>query len=393
MSTSYNTPAFVSRAGQRALIVGLIALGACVAGYFIDKDQFFRAYLVGFVLWIGVALGSLGLTMIQYLSGGSWGLVTRRVFEAASRTIFPLGLILFIPILLGMHSLYHWSHADAVAADPVLQHKQAYLNVPFFIARNIGYFVIWGIFAFLISKWSKQHDATGDIQYRKRLSTISGPGVLIFCLVVTLAATDWLMSLDPHWFSTIYGLLVLAGQGIAAMAFAILVTVNLAKHEPLSAVYRATHFHDLGKLLLAMVMLWAYFSFSQLLIIWSANHPEEIPWYLHRFHGGFQYVGWALVLLHFALPFALLLSRNLKRNAKRLAVVATLVLIMRVIDLVWLVGPELTSGHLGTVWMYALAPIGIGGIWFWWFARELSNRPLLPVNEPNFEALLAANQP
>jgi hypothetical protein len=161
----------------------------------------------------------------------------------------------------------------------------------------------------------------------------------------------------------------------------------------MSGVYRPTHFHDLGKLLLAMVMLWAYFSFSQLLIIWSANLPEEIPWYLHRFHGGFQYVGWALVLLHFALPFALLLSRNLKRNAKRLAVVATLVLVMRAIDLVWLVGPELTSGHLGTVWMYVLAPIGLGGIWFWWFSRELSNRPLLPVNEPNFEALLAANQP
>jgi hypothetical protein len=393
MSTrSYNSPAFVSSIGQRALIIGVIALVACGAGFFIDKDQFFRSYLVGFVFWMGVALGSLGLMMVQYLSGGSWGLVTRRIFEAASRTIFPVGFILFIPVILGLHSIYHWSHPEVMAADPILKHKEAYLNAPFFIARSVGYFLIWGAFSYFLSRWSKEHDATGDIGARKRLSALSGPGVLIFCLTVTFAAFDWLMSLDPHWYSTIYGLLLIAGQAISAMAFAILMAMSLARHEPMSGVYRPTHFHDLGKLLLALVMLWAYFSFSQFLIIWSANLPEEIPWYLHRFVGGFKWVGAAVLLLHFALPFALLLSRDLKRNARRLAAVAMFVLLMRVVDLIWLVGPELTSGSLSTVWMYVAAPIGLGGVWFWWFTRELANRPLLPVNEPNFEALLAANQ-
>lgn len=391
-SKSYNSPAFVARLGQRSLIIGVLALAACGAGFFLDKEQFFRSYLVAFVFWMGIALGSLGLMMVQYLSGGSWGLVVRRVFEAASRTIFPLGLILFVPVILGIHSLYHWSHSEVVALDPVLKQKEPYLNVPFFVARSVGYFLIWGILSFLLSRWSKEHDASGDQRLRQRMSALSGPGVLIFCLTMTFAAMDWVMSLDPHWYSTIYGLLMIAGQGISAMAFAIIMLTNLTKHEPMVGIYRPTHFHDLGKLLLALVMLWAYFGFSQLLIIWSANLPEEIPWYLHRFEGGFKWVGAALVLLHFALPFALLLSRDLKRNARRLAVVAVLVLLMRVVDLIWLVGPELTSGHLRTAWMYVAAPIGLGGIWLWWFTRELANRSLLPVNEPDFEALLAAEQ-
>lgn len=376
--------------GQRALIVGLIGLALSAVGFVLDKEQFFRAYLVGFVFWIGIALGGQGLMMVQYLSGGAWGLVTRRIFEAASRTIVPLGVILFIPIAFGMHDLYHWTHHDAVQADPILKHKEAYLNIPFFLARTAGYFIIWGLFSFFLSKWSKEHDLTGDQSPRDKLSSLSGPGVLIFGLTVTFAAMDWVMSLDPHWYSTIYGLLIIAGQGISAMAFAIMLTMSLGRHQPMSEVYKPQHFHDLGKLLLAMIMLWAYFSFSQLLIIWSANLPEEIPWYLRRFDTDYKWVGVALVLIHFALPFSLLLSRDLKRNAKRLAVVAALVLLMRVVDLVWLVGPEFKDGHLASAWLYVVAPIGIGGIWMWWFARELQGRPLLPVNEPNFEALLTA---
>lgn len=392
-TTSYNSPAFVSRLGQRALVVGLIGLAACGAGFFLDKEQFFRSYLVAFVFWIGIALGSLGLMMVQYLTGGAWGLVTRRIFEAASRTIFPIGLVLFVPVVLGMQSIYRWTDTAAVAADPILKHKEGYLNMPFFLTRTVGYFLIWGLLSFFLSRWSKEHDATGDVRLRQRMAALSGPGVLIFGLTVTFAAFDWVMSIDPHWYSTIYGLLMIAGQAISAMAFAIIMTMNLARHEPMSHVYRPTHFHDLGKLLLAMVMLWAYFSFSQLLIIWSANLPEEIPWYLRRFSGGYMWVGVTLVVLHFALPFALLLSRDLKRNARRLAVVATLMVIMRVVDLVWLVGPEFQDGHVGGAWMYVAAPIGLGGIWVWWFTRELADRPLLPVNEPDFDALLAANQP
>ncbi|MEP7272024.1 MAG: hypothetical protein ABI882_11010 [Acidobacteriota bacterium] len=390
--TSYNPPAFVGRFGQRALIVGLLGLAVCGVGFVLDREQFFRAYLVGFLFWIGIALGSLGLMMVQYLSGGAWGLVIRRILEAASRTIFPIGVVLFIPIIFGMHDLYHWTHAEVVAADPILKHKEAYLNTPFFLARTAGYFLIWGLLSMLFSRWSKEHDASGSQQVRQRLSNLSGPGIVIFCLTVSLAAMDWAMSLDPHWYSTIYGLLLIAGQAISAMAFAIMMAMMLSKHEPMSEVYRPTHFHDLGKLLLAFIMLWAYFAFSQLLIIWSANLPEEIPWYLRRFNSGYRYVGIALLLLHFALPFALLLSRDLKRNARRLAVVAGLVLVMRVVDLVWLVSPAFKDSHLASGWMFVAAPIGLGGIWLWWFARELQGRPLLPVNEPNFEALLAAEQ-
>lgn len=388
-SKSYKAPASIARLGQRALVLGIIGLALTAVGFVVDKEQFFRAYLIAFVFWMGIALGSLGLMMVQYLSGGAWGLVVRRIFEAASRTIFPLGLILFIPVLLGIPSLYHWAHADAVGADPILQHKQPYLNVPFFIGRSVGYFLIWGLFSYLLSRWSKEHDATGDQRVRQRMTNLSGPGVVVFCLTVTWAAFDWLMSLDPHWYSTIYGLLLIAGQAIAAMAFAIIIATNLAKREPMSEVYRPVHFHDLGKLLLAFIMLWAYFAFSQLLIIWSANLPEEIPWYLRRFNGGFKWVGAALILVHFALPFALLLSRDLKRNARRLVVVALLVIVMRFVDLVWQVGPS-EHGGVSSIWMYVAAPVGLGGLWFWWFTRELQNRSLLPVREPNFEAILAA---
>ncbi len=388
-SKSYNAPNSIARLGQRALVLGVIGLALTAVGFIVDKDQFFRAYLVAFVFWMGIALGSLGLMMVQYLSGGAWGLVVRRIFEAASRTIFPLGLILFIPVVIGIPSLYHWAHADAVGADPILRHKVPYLNVPFFIARSVGYFLIWWLFSFLLSRWSKEHDASGDQRVRQWMTNLSGPGVVIFCLTVTWAAFDWLMSLDPHWYSTIYGLLLIAGQAIAAMAFAIVIAMTLAKREPMSEVYQPVHFHDLGKLLLAFIMLWAYFAFSQLLIIWSANLPEEIPWYLRRFNGGFKWVGAALILVHFALPFALLLSRDLKRNSRRLAVVAILVIVMRVVDLVWQVGPS-EHASLSSIWMYVAAPVGMGGVWFWWFTRELQNRPLLPIREPNFEALLAA---
>lgn len=393
MNSSYQAPAYVGRVGQRALIVGIVGLAAFGVGYVLDKDQFFRSYLVAFVFWIGIALGCLGLMMVQYLSGGAWGLVTRRVFEAGARTIFPLGLILFIPVLLGVNSLYHWSHADAVASDLKLQHKEAYLNVPFFAGRTAFYFLIWTLLASLLSRWSKQFDATGDPALRRRMGALSGPGVLLYGLTVTFAAFDWLMSLDPHWYSTIYGLLMIAGQGISAMAFTIIVTTSLAKREPMSHVYNPSHFHDLGKLLLTVVMLWAYFSYSQLVIIWSANLPEEIPWYLRRFEGGYKWVGVALLVLHFALPFSLLLSRDLKRRATRLALVAGLALVMRLVDLVWLVDPEFHEGHLSSAWMYVAAPIGIGGVWVWWFTRLLQERPLLPVRDPGFEAALTARQP
>ena len=396
MNPSYNAPAEVGRLGQRALIVGVVGLALCVAGYFVDKDQFFRSYLVAFVFWMGIALGCLALMMVQYLSSGAWGIVTRRIFEAASRTIVPLGVILFLPVVFGMHSLYHWTDAEAVAADPILQHKQPYLNIPFFIARTLIYFLIWWLLTTFLSRWSQRQAESGDLMWKQRMANLSGPGVLIYGLTMTFAAFDWVMSLDPHWYSTIFGLLLIAGQGISAMAFAIIVSVILSRREPMSRVLQSSHFHDLGKLLLAMVMLWAYFSYSQLVIIWSGNLPEEIPWYLRRFTTGYKWVGIALLALQFALPFCLLLSRDLKRNARRLFWIALLVIVTRIIDLVWLIGPQVDSRHqagAAGAWMYIVAPIGLGGIWLWFFSRSLQSRPLLPIKDPDLASALAARQP
>jgi len=392
MNPSYNAPADVGRLGQRALVVGVIGLALFAVGFFVDKEQFFRSYLVAFVFWMGIALGCLAMMMVQYLTSGSWGIVTRRVFEAASKTIVPLGVIFFLPVVFGMHSLYLWANADAVAADPILQQKQPYLNIPFFIARTLFYFLIWWLLTTFLSRWSKLQDESGDLKWRQRMADLSGPGVLIYGLTMTFAAFDWVMSLDPHWYSTIFGLLLIAGQGISAMAFVIIVSVILSRREPMSRVLKPNHFHDLGKLLLALVMLWAYFSYSQLVIIWSGNLPEEIPWYLRRFNSGYKWVGIAVLTLQFSLPFFLLLSRDLKRNARRLFVIALLVIVTRIIDLVWLIGPRLEGGHSSGIWMYIVAPIGLGGIWLWFFSRFLQSRPLLPLKDPDLESALAARE-
>jgi hypothetical protein len=388
-NTAYNAPPAVAGWQQRSLIIGVIGLIITIAGYFIDHDQFWRAYLTGFLFWNGIALGGLGMLMLQYLTGGTWGVVTRRVFEAAARTVFPLGAVLFLPLLLGAHSLYHWTHKEAVERDPILQHKSAYLNIPFFTGRAILYFAVWAFLSMTLAKLAKQHDDTGNHSFRQRMADWSGPGFLAYGLTASFAAFDWIMSLDPHWYSTIYGLLLIAGQGIAVIAFTILMATALSQRDPMTNVFQAHHFHDLGKLLFALIMIWAYFSYSQLVIIWSGNLPEEIPWYLRRFNSNWKYLGWGLLLFHFAVPFSILLSKNLKKNARRLVVIAALMMLMRLFDLIWLIAPEFKEGHLGGAWMYLAAPIGVGGIWLWFFFRNLQSRALLPVNDPQFEQALA----
>lgn len=409
-ATTYTAPPSVERFGGRALVVGIVALvvallivgGARLLGAHVNLADVWRAYLVGYVFWTGVSVGSLAIIMLHHLSGGGWGVVIRRPLEAATRTL-PVMFVLFIPLAIAVltHQLYPWTVPE-IAAEHVVKHKEVYLNVPFFLARTVFYFAMWAMLAYFLSKWSLQQDGTNDPRERRRLrermQNLSGPGILLFGLTVTFAAVDWVMSLEPEWFSTIYGLLIMVGWGLTALAFAIVTTVMLARDERLAHVYQPRHFHDHGKLLLAFVMLWAYFSFSQFLIIWSGNLPEEIPWYLRRLFGGWGYVAVALVVLHFALPFVLLLSRDLKRRARALVLVALLVLFMRVVDLVWTIAPSAIAmsahggasagEHTGTgmadVAAYALnfvMPALIGGIWLWWYARELRSRPLLPLGD------------
>jgi hypothetical protein len=370
----------------RALTIGAVALALCIIGGFFNANQFFRSYLWCFMFYIGVTLGSTALLMLQYLTGGAWGMVIRRPCEAASRTL-PVLLILFLPIALGIPRLYRWSHADIVAHDPVLLHKAVYLNVPFFLIRAAIYFAGWLLIAYFLYKWSGEQDR-GDTRAAGRLAAISGPGLAFYGFSVTFMAIDWILSLDPDWFSTMFGLLFIAGEALSALAFLICLLVILNNRSPLAGVLTHRHLHDVGKLLLAFVMVWAYFSFSQFLIIWAGNLPDEIPWYMERLRGGWGYIGLSLVFLHFALPFALLLSRDIKRNFKLLRAVALLVIFMRFVDLYWLVAPDFRKGNFGVSWMDFLAPIGLGGIWLATFLWQLERRPLMPVGDPELEEAL-----
>jgi hypothetical protein len=378
--SSYQPPASLTRVRSIALVVGLVSVALCVTGYLASHEQFFKSYLLAYVFWIGVALGSLALSMVHHLSGGAWGVVIRRVLEAASRTL-PFMAILFLPIALGVHELYLWANPAEVAKDAILQHKAPYLNVSFFIVRAVLYFLIWSGLAFFLSKWSldQERGERGQSLWMQRLS---GGGLLLYAVTILFMSVDWIMSLDPHWFSTIYGILFMGGQALSALAFTIAAIVLLARSEPMSRVIAPAHLHDLGKLLLAFVMLWAYFSFSQFLIIWSANLPEEIPWYLKRWGGGWQWVGLALIFGHFVLPFVLLLSRDLKRNGRTLVVVALSVIVMRLVDLFWQIGPMHGADHFGLHWLDVVAPIALGGVWLAIFTWQLQSRALLPLGEP-----------
>jgi hypothetical protein len=372
---------------SRAMIAGIIGAVLLFAGIFVDPFQFYRSYLWSYVFCLGIASGAMAWLMLQYLSGGAWGVVIRRPAEAAART-FPLLALMFVPILIGIPNLYEWAHADIVQKDHILQHKALYLNVPFFIGRAVLYFAGWSLIAFLLNKWSAREDAEGGETPHRRMATVSAPGLVFWALTVTFMSIDWLLSLNPHWFSTIFGLLFIAGQGLSSMAFLIALMVALSTRAPMNAVLTHRHLHDLGKFLLALTMVWAYFSYSQFLIIWAGNLPEEIPWYLARMSGGWGYVGLLLVVGHFALPFALLLSRDIKRNFRLLRGVAIFILCMRIVDLYWVVAPDFRQGKFGISWMDFVAPVGLFGIWLAYFFLQLEKRPLMPINDPHLvEAL------
>lgn len=337
-------------------------------------------------------MGSLALLMLQHLTGGGWGLVIRRVLEAATRTL-PLMLALFIPVLAGAKWLYPWTHPEEIATHPSLAEKvDKYLNLPFFTARAALYFAIWLVLAFYLNRWSLQQDRTAEPALATRMRVLSGPGLVLFILTVTFASIDWYMSLEPEWFSTIYGFIFVGAWAVGALAFVIAVMALLSQHEPMQRVVAPLHFHDLGKLLLALVMLWAYFAFSQFLIVWSGNLPEEIEWYLPRGQGGWGALALAVIILHFGLPFLFLLSRSLKRNPQRLVIVAVLILLMRLIDLLWMLAPSFTGEHFYISWMDVVAPLAIGGLWISAFVWQLGKRALIPMNDQQYASVLEQAQ-
>jgi hypothetical protein len=346
---------------QRLLFVGIVAACACAFGAWLDLEQFLRSWLFAWLAWLGIAVGSLGLWMIHNLTGGAWGHLLRRSWEAASRTL-PLLIILFVPLGLGVRQLFPWATMD----EHALGVKAAYLNVPFFLARATVYFAIWLGAALLLQREQRRDD---------NASRVSGPGLVLVALAVTFAAVDWIMSLEPDWFSTIIGALIGAGYLVAALAFAIGVAATVRGDE----TGPGETWNDLGNLLLAFVMLWTYMAFSQLLLIWSGNLPEEITWYLRRTVGGWQWIGLALAIGYFALPFCLLLSRDMKRNPARLRLVAFLVVGMSVIDHFWLIAPAFSPGHLFVHWLDVAACVSVGSLWLGVFLRQLHACPPAPL--------------
>jgi hypothetical protein len=384
-------PPVVKTIARRSLMVGVVFGVVALIGAFMRPEEFYRAYLLGFMCWLGVALGSMAILMIRHLTGGGWGLVIRRTLGAAMRTL-PLLALLFIPILLGMHRLYIWAQPlDHIADKHLREHLQditkTYLTPNGFIFRAVFYFAIWNLLSFLLSKWSKQTDRPGAPDNTQRFKAVSGPGLILYGFTISFAAIDWVMSLDPSWVSTIFGLIILIGEVLSAMCFAVVVERILFNYRPMSKILKPDFVHDHGKWMLTFTMVWAYFNFSQWLIIWVGNLPAEITFYLKRLSGGWGLIGLTLVLFHFAIPFGILLSRPFKRDIHRLAWLAAWLMLMRYLDLFWIIEPNFSNTLRFTV-ADAIVPVAIGGIWLAYFFRNLAALPLLPAYDPDAHEVL-----
>jgi hypothetical protein len=384
MSAMWTAPAELGRLQSRGWMIGGIGAIACVAGAWLDFDRFLQSYLVAWLLCVGVALGCLGILALHHLSRGGWGLMIRRVLEAAAGTL-PYLAVAFVPVLLSLGSIYKWATPEGAAE--LHGGKATYLDPTFFTGRFVFYFAVWTGIAWWLTRLSSKQDETGDESLFRKMQVLAAPALGIYALTSTFAAVDWLMSLDPHWYSSLFGVYFIGGHAVSALAFTVPVAVWLRQRKPMSEAFRPVHFQDYGKLMLAFVMLWAYFAVSQLLIIWSGNLAEEVTWYVHRVEGSWKVISIVLGLLHFALPFLLLLSRDLKRS-RRLIWVAILLLAMRWVDLFWQAAPAF--GHEGPIfhWLDLATLLALGGLWFGLFARRLAQRPLLPINDPFLEEAL-----
>jgi hypothetical protein len=376
------TPPVVKTIQQRSLLVGLVFGVIALVGAWQQPEQFFRAYLLGFLACLGVTMGSMAILMLRHLTKGAWGMVIRRILGAAMRCV-PLTALLFVPLLFGLKRLYIWARPlDTIADNHLRQHLQeitkTYLSVNGFIVRAIFYFAIWNLLSYFLTKWSAEQDHPPMRDHSARFKALSGPGLIIYGFTITFAAVDWVMSMDPSWISTIFGLSLLIGQVLAALCFAVVVERILFDYKPMSELLKPEQVHDHGKFMLAFIMVWAYFAFSQWLIIWAGNLPEEITWYLRRLNGGWGYVGLFLVLFHFVVPFVFLISRPFKRDITRLVWLAGWLLLMRYVDLFWTIEANFsTAFHLS--WLDVVVPIALAGLWLAYFFRNLSSMPLVPA--------------
>jgi len=393
MSASPATRPEIQRAQKRALTVGLLGAILAVLWGFLEArrghgwDSFFHSYLFAYVFIVSLPLGSLGFLMLHHLTGGPWGLPIRRILEASTRTLW-ISAVLFLPILIGLSHTFPWTKPGVIPDDAVNHFKRVYLQPGFFITRYVIYFAIWVIIAHFLNKWSAQQDRTADVGLMYKMTALSGPGLVIWSLTVGAAAVDWVMSLEPKWYSTIWGMLFMVIMALAGFTFSLVVLRTLSHDEPLKDCVRSKDYNDLGNLVLTFTLLWTYMAFSQFLIIWSGNLKDEIPWYLIRVRGNWGGVAVVLLLFHFFLPFFVLLQRRVKRRLSTLSVVAAWMLALSLVDIYWLVVPAYEPNGPEFHLLDILAVLALGGLWLAAFYVQLRRLPLLPFQDPRFRAFL-----
>lgn len=372
---------FWARVPLLGAAIGVIGIGASFALRGSHPEQFYFSWLASFMFFLSLALGGLFFVLLHFVTKAGWGVVVRRLAETLSGTL-PLFVLLFIPVALGLHELYHWSHAEAVAEDHLLQGKTWWLNSGRFLSFAAGYLLLWCLMAWFYRRDSIRQDATGDHAITRRLTLFSGPCVIVFALTLSLAAVDWMMTLDPHWYSTIYGVYYFAGSLVGVFALLILLATSLSRAGYLRDVVTVEHFHDLGKLLFAFSVFWAYIGFSQFFLIWYGNIPEETAWYLHRFEGSWLPLTILLAVGHFGVPFFFLMPRTIKRRTALLVTGALWMLAMHALDIYWLVLPTLhhEGAHLSLLDLTTFA--GIGGLFLAAIGIGLRRHALVPVGDP-----------
>lgn len=389
-------PPVVRTLAQRLMVAGIVLAIVAVAFAFWRPDEFYRGYLLAYMDWLAVALGSMAIIMIRHLTGGGWGVVIRRIQGAAMRTL-PILTVLFIPIIIAVAQgrIYPWAMPlSSITDDHIREHlikhpfiKADYLNLRGFIVRAIIYFGVWNVSSFLLSKWSKEGDSPSARDNSHRFKAVSGPGLILYALTMSFAAIDWVMSIDPTWISTIFGLIILIGQLLSAMCFAVFVESILYRYKPMSELLKSDFVHDHGKWILTFTMVWAYFSFSQWLIIWAGNLPNEITFYLKRLNGGWGWIGLILAVLGFAVPFAILLSRPFKRNIRKLVWLAVWILCIRWLDLLWIIEPNF-SASLRITLADIVVTAALGCLWMGFYFRNLASLPLLPAYDASIGEVL-----
>jgi hypothetical protein len=388
----------IGRRGDRwvwlAAIAGGVGLGISIVLGQASEDgagQFLRSYLVAYMFFLGLAMGGLFFVMVTHLTRAGWSIALRRLAEAVAGAVIPMALLV-IPIVWGIDELYEWSHESVVAADPLLTHKAPYLNHSFFVWRLVGYFAIWIVMTVYFVGRSLQQDRTGEKKLSIEMENVSAPGLIIYALTLTFAVFDLVMSLYPHWYSTIFGLYYWAGAVVSFFALIAVLVFALQGLGLLRGVVSGEHYHDVGKLIFAFVVFWAYMGISQYLLIWYGNVPEETIWYLRRQTGQWTWISVLLIVGHFFVPFLALMSRHPKRRPMTLVVAAVWVLIMHWWDLYWLVMPEWSPGELPIGLLDLTCFVGVGGIFFAAVLFRLARSPLIPVRDPRLHESLQWEQ-